>query len=67
MLLWTNEFDNVFMEVLSDDIQFCMYIQDGHTAIHFASQKGYSEIVEMLLKANAKIDLTNKVSYLVYN
>ena len=44
-----------------------IYIQDGLTPIHIASQKGYSEIVEMLLKANTWIDLTNKVSYLLYN
>ena len=37
-------------------------IQDGHTALHVASQNGHLEIVIMLLEAKADINIKTNVS-----
>ena len=38
-----------------------MCIQDGFFPLSDASQKGYDEIVQLLLQAGATVDLQNKV------
>ena len=42
-----------------------VYIQEGETALYVASEKGYFEIVQILLKANASTDIANKVNILI--
>jgi len=39
--------------------------QDGFFPLHSASQKGYIGIVDVLIKAGAKVDLQTKVSFAV--
>ena len=36
-------------------------LQDGRTALYYAAWKGHSEIVRILLEANAGIDIQEKV------
>ena len=38
------------------------HIQDGHTAIHAASQEGHFEVVKKLLDAEADVNVTADVS-----
>ena len=38
-----------------------MYIQDGYSPLHNASQEGHDVIVETLLQAGATVDLQTKV------
>ena len=35
--------------------------QDGRSALYWAAFKGYTEIVQQLVKAGANLDLQNKV------
>ena len=45
-----------------------LYIQDGKTPLYVATKHDYSEIVQLLLKANANTDIANNVSCLIlYN
>ena len=44
-----------------------MYIQEGYTPLHNASQVGHDGIVEILLQAGASVDLQGKVSVDVTN
>ena len=39
--------------------------QDGFFPLYSASQEGYIEIVDVLIKAGAKMDLQNKVGFAV--
>ena len=41
---------------------WCMFIiQGGRTALAWAAYKGHEEIVDVLLKAGAKLDVQDKV------
>ena len=42
-------------------VVFSMYIQDGYSPLHNASQGGHDGIVERLLQAGATVDLQTKV------
>ena len=48
-------------------VAFFMYIQEGYTPLHNASQEGHDRIVEILLQAGASVDLQTKVSVDVTN
>ena len=39
-----------------------LYLQNGDTALHFASREGHIDIVQLLTKAEADITIVNKVS-----
>ena len=41
----------------------CSSLQKRQTSLMFASQNGHDEIVRILLKASAKVDLQTKVKY----
>ncbi len=41
-----------------------MYVQNGCTALHVASQSGQFEVVTMLLKAKAGVNIMNNVSHI---
>ena len=36
-------------------------VQDGSNALHIAAKEGHSRVVEMLLEANADLDVKNNV------
>ncbi len=38
-------------------------VQDGATALHIASQNGHCEVVRMLLKAKANVNMKTNVSH----
>ena len=40
---------------------FCVLLQDGKTALMFASEKGHASVVEMLLDTDADIDASEEV------
>ena len=42
-------------------VAFSMYIQDGYSPLHNASQEGHDGIVEKLLQAGATMNLQMKV------
>ena len=42
-------------------------MQNGATALKFAAEYGHSEIVSVLVKAHAKVNLPNKVIHLSYD
>ena len=42
-----------------------IHIQDGATALKVATDKGHSEIVSVLVKAHANVNLPNKVIHLL--
>ena len=42
-----------------------MYIQDGYSPLHNASQEGHDGIVERLLQAGATVDIQTKVGLAV--
>ena len=42
-----------------------VYVQEGKTPLFVASKEGYSEIVRLLLNANANTDIANNVSCLL--
>ncbi len=49
-------------------LTLCILItQDGYTPLHIAAGNGHFEAVEMLLNANATIDLTDQVGLLHTN
>ena len=48
-------------------VGFFMYIQEGYTPLHNASQEGHDGIVVKLLQAGASVDLQTKVSIDVTN
>ena len=41
-------------------------LQDGRSALHWASYKGHVKVVEVLLDAGAKVNLIDKVRLYVY-
>ena len=41
----------------------CVYFQNGSTALMWASGKGRTEIVELLLEHGAEVNTMNEVSY----
>ncbi len=44
-----------------------LLLQDGWTALMFASQNGHTEVVKFLIEANASVDIQNQViCYCVY-
>ena len=42
-----------------------MYLQDGCTPLYVASAKGFNDVVESLIAANANVNCICKVSYCV--
>ena len=65
---------NIHMIILTISFNVChmtlisLYIQDGETPLYIATKQAYSEIVQLLLKANANTDIANNVSCLIlYN
>ena len=44
---------------------FSIHMQDGATALNFAAKNGHSEIVSVLVKAHANMNLPNKVIHLL--
>ena len=38
-----------------------LIIQDGMTALSWAAQEGHEQVVDVLLKAEAKLDVQDKV------
>ena len=49
------------MHVANQVVAFSMYIQDGYSPLHNASQEGHDGIVERLLQTGATVDLQTKV------
>ena len=43
-------------------VSSCLVIQDQMTALHWASRKGHTEVVKVLLAAGANIHDSDKVS-----
>ena len=41
-------------------------VQDGWTALHAAAQEGHSRVVEMLLEANADVNIKTNVRIAVH-
>ena len=39
----------------------CIMLQNGETALHKAALKGYVEVMKMLVKCGAAVDIRNKV------
>jgi len=49
-------------------IHLCVHFpcaQDGYFPLYFASQEGYIEIVDVLIKVGARVDLQTKVGFAV--
>ena len=45
-----------------------IFLQSGSTSLHVASQHGHVQMVEMLIRSGADVDVVNKVSfYIVQN
>jgi ankyrin repeat protein len=36
-------------------------LQDGHTALHYAAAKDHLEVIELLVKHGAAVDIRDKV------
>ena len=53
--------DEPFCEVISVSLHMSVITQDGESALMKAVRKGMTEVVSLLLKAGANIDLQNKV------
>ena len=39
----------------------CIMLQSGETALHVAALKGHVEVIKMLVKYGAAVDIRNKV------
>lgn len=46
---------NVIKAIVANKIDINAYDQDGNTALHFAAENGYKEIIEFLLDSGCKI------------
>jgi ankyrin repeat protein len=46
---------NVVKALVTNKIDVNAYDQDGNTALHFAAENGYKEIIEFLLDYGSKI------------
>ena len=53
--------DEPFCEVISVSLHMSVITQDGYSALMMAASEGMTEVVSLLLKAGANIDLQNKV------
>ena len=53
--------DEPFCEVISVSLHMSVITQDGESALMMVAKEGKTEIVSLLLKAEADTDLQNKV------
>ena len=42
-----------------------MYLQTGHTALIIVSEKGHVEVVQLLIKRGANVNISNNVRYII--
>ena len=51
------------MIIIADLLILALFVQDGFTALHAASQRGHNKVVVILIAAGANLDLKDdKVS-----
>ena len=53
------------MSTSDNQLPISTHMQNGDTALKFAAEKGHSEIVSVLVKAHANVNLPNKVIHLL--
>ena len=54
-----------FVPLISSVSVLCTFMQDGTTAVSYAAQYGHSDVVNLLINANADINLADKVTFFV--
>ena len=62
---WTTKIKLVIISIVITDLLTSQGFspQNGYTALHAASDQGYTAVAKLLIKSQAKLEIKNNVSY----